>query len=151
MWFADCSQCQDSVRYGSPADALDHLYSRHFQTLSTDRPKWPTDDPLFVWIRKVSPGPARTLSENRIFPIVERFIDGQRSQALLKARRANARRLLLTFITVSCTSPLNSPLASRNELHSNERYINSPAESPARLVSPPRARGAHRNSRLERP
>ena len=75
MWFADCSQCQDSVRYGSPADALDHLYSRHFQTLSTDRPKWPTDDPLFVWIRKVSPGPARTLSENRIFPIVERFID----------------------------------------------------------------------------
>ena len=74
-WFADCSQCRDSDRYDSPASALDHLYAHHFQGLSPERSKWIFEDPLLVWIRKISPGPARALSENQIFPVVETMID----------------------------------------------------------------------------
>lgn len=73
--FADCSQCRDSDRYDSPASALDHLYAHHFQGLSPQRSKWIFEDPLLVWIRKISPGPARALSENQIFPVVETMID----------------------------------------------------------------------------
>lgn len=73
--FNDCSHCQDPKHYGSIYTALDHLYSKHFQASSPERPKWPFDDPNFVWVHKTASDPVELLKSNRIFPVVDEMID----------------------------------------------------------------------------